>query len=62
MNRIGVREGIKEIFDHPWFGNLNLKKIYEKKIQPPLKPDLLQFNLNEKDFYKDEEQTVNKLK
>jgi len=32
MNRIGVREGIKEIFDHPWFGNLNLKKIYEKKI------------------------------
>jgi len=32
MNRIGVKEGIKEIFDHPWFLNLDLRKIYEKKI------------------------------
>ena len=41
MNRIGVREGIKEIFDHPWFMNLNLKNVYEKKIKPPIQPELL---------------------
>jgi len=41
MQRIGISGGIKEILSHPWFKKINIRDIFEKKIQPPIKPDIL---------------------
>lgn len=41
MNRAGVQGGMKEIFNHPWFRKINIKDIIDKKIEPPIKPDIL---------------------
>lgn len=47
MNRVGIQEGVREIFNHPWFKKINLNDIMEKKIEPPIKPDILAFNFDE---------------
>ena len=39
--RMGNQGGIKEILSHPWFEKINIKDMLEKKIQPPIKPDIL---------------------
>lgn len=54
MNRMGIQGGIKEILSHPWFKKINIKDILEKKIPPPIKPDILSFNFDEEEFSKDE--------
>jgi serine/threonine protein kinase len=46
MNRTGVRSGMKEIFKHSWFKKINLKDLINKKINPPIIPDMLSFNFD----------------
>jgi serum/glucocorticoid-regulated kinase 2 len=47
MNRTGINGGIKEIFKHPWFKKINIRDIADKKIDPPVRPDILAFNFDE---------------
>jgi serum/glucocorticoid-regulated kinase 2 len=46
--RLGAEAGIREILSHDWFGNISMKKLINKELEPPLKPDLLNFNFDEK--------------
>lgn len=50
VNRLGVNGGIVEIIKHPWFKKINLEELYNKKIKPPIKPDILSFNFDEEEF------------
>ena len=43
-HRLGAKEGISEIINHPWIKELNYGKIILKKVPVPVKPD--PFNLN----------------
>ena len=46
MNRTGVHSGIKEIFRHNWFKKINLRDLLDKKLTPPIIPDMLAFNFD----------------
>lgn len=37
--RLGAKDGIKEILAHPWFSDLNVQEILAQTMKPPLKPD-----------------------
>lgn len=45
--RLGFREGIEEIFRHPWCRKANIEAIARKKIDPPFKPNLFEFYFDE---------------
>ena len=38
--RLGNKNGVHEVLDHPWFKDLDIKALESMKIEPPLKPDL----------------------
>jgi serine/threonine protein kinase len=38
--RLGFKDGLKEILAHPWFSDLNIDHLVEKKIIPEFKPKL----------------------
>jgi len=38
--RLGTQGGVKEILSHPWFADLDIKKVESQSIPPPLKPDI----------------------
>ncbi|EGR31282.1 protein kinase domain protein, partial [Ichthyophthirius multifiliis] len=61
FGRIGTIDGIKEILNHNWFKNININSIIQKKIQPPLKPNILGFNFDEEEFIKGEKQFKKKI-
>ncbi len=61
LNRMGVSGGIKELFAHPWMRKLKVNDILEKKIEPPIKPDILGFNFDEEEFNKGEKEFRKKL-
>jgi serine/threonine protein kinase len=35
-SRLGAREGVKEIMDHPWFASIDWDDLYKKRIQPKI--------------------------
>ena len=39
-NRLGTNGGVKEVLAHPWFADIDIKQVEGQKIQPPLKPDV----------------------
>lgn len=39
--------GINEILIHPWFNKIKISDYLEKRISPPVIPDILNFNFNE---------------
>ena len=39
-NRLGTRGGIEEVMSHPFFSDLNLDDLVNKRIDPPFKPKL----------------------
>ena len=41
--RLG-KNGIEEILSNPWFAQISLKDVANKKINPPFIPNLLQLN------------------
>ena len=45
-NRLGTKGDYKEIKEHPWFSGINFENLYQKKIKPPFKPDLEQWEKN----------------
>jgi len=51
---MGNQGGIKEILSHTWLKKINIKDVLERKIPPPIKPDILKFNFDEEEFKKDE--------
>ena len=50
MNRLGINNGIKEILKHPWFKKIKIDDIVNKKIEPPIKSDIMSFNFDEDEF------------
>jgi len=40
MYRIGTNGGKEEIMKHPWFNDINWKKVYDKKMKSPYIPDI----------------------
>lgn len=38
--RLGNENDVHEILSHPWFADLDIKKLEAQKIDPPLKPDV----------------------
>lgn len=44
--RLGSLGGIREILGHPWVRKIKPKDIEDKKMQTPIKVDLLTFNIN----------------
>ena len=40
QNRLGTRGGIDEVLQHPWLADLDIDKIMERSLEPPVKPQL----------------------
>ena len=38
--RLGFGAGAEEVLDHPWFKDIELKLLFEKKLKPPFKPKI----------------------
>jgi hypothetical protein len=36
--RLGTKNGIEEIKNHPWFADIDFEKLVKCKIDPPFKP------------------------
>lgn len=34
--RLGAQAGIREILSHEWFGNISMKKLINKELEPPI--------------------------
>lgn len=47
VNRLGTVNDVHEVLSHPWFADLNIDDLEAQKIEPPLKPDVKQ---NQVDF------------
>lgn len=45
----------------PWFKSINMLKYLEKRVTPPIKPDLENFNFDEEEFSKGEKEFREKL-
>ena len=61
MNRLGINNGCKDIFKHPWFEKIKIDDVIKKKIVPPIKPDVMSFNFDEEEFSKGEIEFRKKL-
>lgn len=61
MNRTGVRSGIKEIFRHTWFKKINMRDLLDKKLTPPIIPNVLAFNFDEGEYSNGEKEYRKKL-
>lgn len=46
-DRLGAKNGMSEIVNHPWIRDLNYGEIILKKVKVPLKPDPYNLNFNE---------------
>ena len=38
--RLGTARGVREVLEHPWFADLNIRDVEDQKVTPPLKPDV----------------------
>jgi len=38
--RLGSMNDVHEVLEHPWFKSLNIEDLEAQKIEPPLKPDV----------------------
>lgn len=57
-NRLGSKDGVREVLKHPWFASIDLDKLLEKSIVPPFKPklsaDVLDVSNFDKNFTEEE--------
>ena len=37
--RLGSKNDLKEVLAHPWFADLDYRKILKKEVEPPYKPE-----------------------
>ncbi|EAR98079.1 Serine/Threonine kinase domain protein (macronuclear) [Tetrahymena thermophila SB210] len=61
LQRLGQNMGTKEILSHPWCRKINLADIIYKRIEPPVKIDVMGFNFDEEEFSKGENEFKQKL-
>ncbi len=61
LKRLGLKNGCKDIYNHPWLNKVNFTEILEKRIPPPIKPETLSFNFDEEEFSKGEKEFRKKL-
>lgn len=47
MGAAGGKDGYQEILAHPWFADLNMKEIEERKMKPPFMPNFGNMELKE---------------
>jgi len=40
--RLGTKGSLSEVLDHPWFADIDIKKLLSKSIIPDFKPELSQ--------------------
>jgi serine/threonine protein kinase len=50
VTRLGSQNDVHEILSHPWFADLNIEDLEAQKIEPPLKPDVKQGQVDFKYF------------
>ncbi len=50
QNRLGTKEGIAEIMRHPFFNDLNLDELVNKRLHAPFKPKLSEDVLDVSNF------------
>jgi len=48
--RMGARGGVREILQHKWFRKVQFTEILAKRVQPPIKPDMLKLNFETKNL------------
>ncbi|EAR98561.2 Serine/Threonine kinase domain protein (macronuclear) [Tetrahymena thermophila SB210] len=61
QNRLGIKNGIRDILAHSWFKPIKIGDVLEKLIEPPLKPNVLGFNFDEDEFNQGEKEFRKKL-
>ena len=61
LQRLGSVAGMKEILSHPWCRKISINDIVEKRIDPPIKIDVIGFNFDEEEFAKGESEFKAKL-
>ncbi|KAL4450299.1 hypothetical protein ABPG74_009005 [Tetrahymena malaccensis] len=61
QNRLGIKNGIRDILAHSWFKPIKIGDVLEKLIEPPLKPNVLGFNFDEEEFNQGEKEFRKKL-
>ena len=50
--RLGTKDGVREIVGHPWFQDINMDQLVKKQIQPEFKPKLSKNLLDVSNFDK----------
>ena len=60
-NRLGTKEGIKEVLEHPWFSEIDLDQLHLKQIEPPFKPELTDDMDDTQNFEFNEAEPVNSV-
>ncbi|CAD8127096.1 unnamed protein product [Paramecium sonneborni] len=60
-DRLGSNHGLQELMLHPWFQDCNWLSILNKQIQPPFKPNQLQFHYDSNELLKGELETREKI-
>ena len=56
--RLGSNGDVEEVLAHPWFKDLNIPEIFQKKMKPPFVPkldDKLDLKFFDKKFTKNQE-------
>ena len=38
--RLGSKNGVHEVLEHPWFKDIDIKAVEAQTIKPPLKPEV----------------------
>lgn len=53
--RLGSKKGIEDIKAHPWFSDIDWELLAQKKVKPPFKPNIQNWENNfDEDFVKEE--------
>ncbi|CAK58738.1 unnamed protein product (macronuclear) [Paramecium tetraurelia] len=61
QSRLGAQNGLQELMLHPWFKGCDWIQILQKNIEPPFKPNQLQFHYDQNELLKGELETREKL-
>ena len=57
--RLGSAKDVHEVLSHPWFADIDVRKINDQQIEPPLKPDMKEGQLDFKYFNLKQQTDVN---
>ena len=43
--RLGFQGGVEEVLNHPWFKDIEMKLLFEKKLKPPFRPKIAEHEM-----------------